>query len=280
MPKETIHSTIKGIPHLNEQQYPLTITRAYETLFVIGDIHGFIKPFKTLLEHFTPENNEILILNGDLIDKGLHSLKVLNTVYKLKQKYPTQVYLLLGNHENLFIKFLKDPIGIAPVYFNAGGSETLKSFGYDTKKQSPKAIVKDFKKAYPHFIDMLMDASIYFEDVYDTGVNIIVHAGVNLKQLNENRITVRDHAAHTTPLEYLTIRDDFHEHPVKQANIRFFVGHTPTRFLHANKRSDALFIDDQNQKVAMDGGVHKDGQLNAVKITKDTYTVYASSAKR
>lgn len=274
MPKQTIHSTIKGVSTLSPDQYALKPRIAYDSLYVIGDIHGCAEPFMHLLDAFKPEENQLLILNGDLINKGPDTFDVLMCVYELKTTYPDHVHILLGNHENLFLKFLNHPNETADLFYKAGGKETVTSFGYDTDIQTPDTIAYELKHTYNNLITLFTNASLYFEDVHADGINIITHAGINLKAINEHKAKPLDHLQHTAPLEYLTIRDDFHTQPIEDVTLRFFVGHTPTRFLHGKQAHcpNAIYVNANRTIVAMDGDVHHDGQLNAVTINGAHYT--------
>jgi len=274
MPKQTIHSSVKGVSTLSPDQYALNPRIPYDSLYVIGDVHGCAVPFIHLLNDFKPHDNQLLILNGDLINKGPDTFEVLMHVYRLKTKYPDHVYILLGNHENLFLKFLMHPNETYDLFYKAGGIETLRSFGYDTDMQAPDSIAYDTKTTYHEFVTLLREASLYFEDHHDDGVNIITHAGVNLKDMNLKQAHPLEHIDYTQPLDYLTIRDDFHMQPIHDSRVRFFVGHTPTQFLHDKHTSckNSIFTNDNHTIVAMDGNIHRDGQLHAVTVKGSHYT--------
>lgn len=274
MPKETIHSLIEGVSTLHPKQYALKPRIPYKSLYVIGDVHGCFIPFASLLDDFNPYDGQLLILNGDLINKGPDTVDVLMHVLTLKTRYPNHVYILLGNHENLFLKFLEYPNETADLFYKAGGRETLESFDYDLDIQAPDSIAYDFKTTYPELVALFTEASLYFEDFHADGVNIITHAGINLKDMNHQGVHPLEHAKYTAPLDYLTIRDDFHLVPINDLSLRFFVGHTPTTFLHKKHAHcpNAICVNDNRTIVAMDGNVHRNGQLNAVTVKGSHYT--------
>ena len=67
--------------------------------YVVGDLHG---NFVDLLRIFSNiyMNGEIrIIFLGDYVDRGQYSLEVLLFLFALKNKYPTNIILLRGNHE-------------------------------------------------------------------------------------------------------------------------------------------------------------------------------------
>lgn len=51
---------------------------------------------------FVPEDLN-LIFAGDLVHRGPHSLELLKLVGKLKEAYPKQIYILVGNHEGNYL---------------------------------------------------------------------------------------------------------------------------------------------------------------------------------
>lgn len=81
-------------------------------LTVIGDVHGLYDELEKLLkkEDFYIENNTIkhndknkkVLFLGDIIDRGEHSIKMLNLVKNsiLNENH----YMILGNHENKFLR--------------------------------------------------------------------------------------------------------------------------------------------------------------------------------
>ena len=56
-----------------------------DKLFVIGDVHGQITMLNHLLEHWNP-NEEQLLFVGDLVDRGENSKTTLELVYRLMKE--------------------------------------------------------------------------------------------------------------------------------------------------------------------------------------------------
>jgi serine/threonine protein phosphatase 1 len=91
-------------------------------LCVIGDVHGCLP----LLEHMlaqVPQDYRI-ILAGDYIDRGEESAEVLRYL-----SARPDLTCLMGNHENMLLRFLQNPAGEGGRWIRNGGLQTLASFG-------------------------------------------------------------------------------------------------------------------------------------------------------
>ncbi|MFC3041660.1 metallophosphoesterase [Virgibacillus xinjiangensis] len=95
-------------------------------IFFISDIHGNYCVFKKLIEYveFNPEKDQ-LILGGDLINIGPRSAQVLQWAKENSRKYPENVHVIAGNHEEMMIWFMKE---LSPIWMEFGGDQTIKSF--------------------------------------------------------------------------------------------------------------------------------------------------------
>lgn len=71
---------------------------------IIGDIHGCIDELKLLIQKLELQQDDHLYFIGDLIDRGPDSAGVVKYVRALSQKYA--VVLILGNHEEKFLRYL------------------------------------------------------------------------------------------------------------------------------------------------------------------------------
>jgi len=98
-----------------------------DKVFAIGDIHGSYQLLDKVLDYWNP-NEELLIFLGDYIDRGKDSLQVLRKVIELSKEY--KVITLSGNHEQIFLNWLKKPKVMSEFYFDqkVGGASTIESF--------------------------------------------------------------------------------------------------------------------------------------------------------
>ncbi len=70
--------------------------------YFISDIHGEYELFCRLLDKIKFSDNGVLIVLGDMIDKGNESILVLSKIYSLDN-----AICILGNHEYDFLKFYR-----------------------------------------------------------------------------------------------------------------------------------------------------------------------------
>lgn len=68
---------------------------------IIGDTHGQLLDILTILKmQGMPSESNILLFNGDFVDRGPHGVEVLLLLLALKVKEPKGIYLNRGNHEH------------------------------------------------------------------------------------------------------------------------------------------------------------------------------------
>lgn len=81
----------------------------HRRILIISDIHGHADGLRSILEKARFGASDILIILGDLIEKGFQSLDTLRLVMALKKQYA--VYVLMGNVELWRLEFLlsEDP---------------------------------------------------------------------------------------------------------------------------------------------------------------------------
>lgn len=130
--------------------------------YFITDIHGDYKGLKLLMEHARINfSKDQLVIGGDMINRGRDSGSVLKFIKGLVQKYPENVYPLIGNHEEM----MKD-------YYRSEDKLWLNHSGRDT--------LRDFEKT---FSKIEMDDHIEWASnlplVYEDDEYIYTHAGLN-----------------------------------------------------------------------------------------------------
>lgn len=89
-----------------------------------GDIHGCLD----LLTRGLEQSDGQIVCVGDYVDRGPNSAGVL----ALLQTRP-DIICLMGNHEDMLLSFLDDPLTHGPRWLTFGGALTLDSYGVSQK---------------------------------------------------------------------------------------------------------------------------------------------------
>ncbi|MHA6266535.1 metallophosphoesterase family protein [uncultured Aliiroseovarius sp.] len=105
--------------------------------FVVGDLHGQAALLKDVLQWVDGRAHDArtpIVFVGDYVDRGPDSAGVLKQLRAYQEQSFRDVICLCGNHEDMMLSFLDDPLTFGRVWFGNGGVETLKSFGVDTAR--------------------------------------------------------------------------------------------------------------------------------------------------
>ncbi|MDO5510087.1 MAG: hypothetical protein Q4F57_05275 [Weeksellaceae bacterium] len=71
---------------------------------LVGDVHGCLYTLKKMLnEHWQPQDTRLILL-GDMVFKGKHSLAVLNYLYEMALDSSLDIIFLKGNNEDMLLK--------------------------------------------------------------------------------------------------------------------------------------------------------------------------------
>ncbi len=105
----------------------LSLLAPAERFYAIGDIHGRLDLLQQLLSAL--DEDCPLVFVGDYVDRGAHSAQVLRQLHHLETSSDKNATCLKGNHEDMLLGFLDDPIRFERVWFHNGGAQTLASFG-------------------------------------------------------------------------------------------------------------------------------------------------------
>lgn len=221
-------------------------------IFVISDIHGHYDEFEQLLNNWNKQDK--LVLLGDLIDRGPNSLLVIEKVMALKELYGELVTFIKGNHEDMLLNYLHNPIEKQEHYYKNGGKETMQNFLAPLSSlqvDSNEDEVNYVLSHYHHQLQFLSEAPLY----KIIGDVLFTHAGFNsqfdtLEQTSERDfIWIRKHYLMTNQTSFVNV-----------------FGHTPTKYIHA---SNDIWISDDKRYIAIDGGCYMSGQLNAVLLSQN-----------
>jgi serine/threonine protein phosphatase 1 len=179
-----------------------------EDIYAIGDLHGHLDALERLLDLIQPDlTKERLVFMGDYIDRGPHPKGVVDYVLRLKNSAPPdQVICLKGNHETMFLNFLKGED--RQLFMFNGGLSTLRDYwGQEWDQLEELVLPPDHERFY-------RELRLY----YDTPRYIFVHGGLRPgvpleDQEEEDLLWIRG--------EFITTLEDF-------GRLVIF-GHTPFR---------------------------------------------------
>ena len=96
-------------------------------VIAVGDIHGCVHAFETLLEAIAPQPCDTLVILGDYIDKGRQSKEVIDRLISLQDE--CNLIHLIGNHEEVLLNTLDDNSSLN-YWMQCGGVSTLNSYRF------------------------------------------------------------------------------------------------------------------------------------------------------
>ena len=233
-------------------------------ILVISDIHGNLPYFKGLLEQlrFSPE--DVLILCGDMLEKGPYTLATLRYIMELTETHT--VYPLLGNcdgwHRLLFDKDLVLNISAREYVLNG-----ITGWGRSMVRQMCEAM--DFPLTEHFDMDALCRAltanfskEMAFLDalphVIETPNYTFVHGG-----LPEGDPETWD--------AFRCMKNDSFRTQGRKFDKWMIVGHWPVMLYREDITCANPIIDRDSRIISIDGGcvLKDDGQLNALIIPRD-----------
>lgn len=234
---------------------PLPAIPAGQRVYAVGDIHGRADLFAGLINAIDVDDrrrNALLgphgvaphttvILLGDLIDRGPDSRGVVDLAARWGRR--RQVRVLLGNHEEMFLKSL-DNIEVLRQFLRFGGRETVLSFGIDHQAYAEASYEEVQAMMHRHIPPEMIDYIRNFENSIHIGDYLFVHAGIRPG----------------TPLDTQTaedlrwIREPFLSHPHDLGAVVVH-GHTIT--------PDPVVRDN---RLGIDTGAYQSGRLSAVML--------------
>lgn len=227
--------------------------REYSRIIAISDIHGEHDKFLALLEKTEYDAaSDLLIICGDMIDRGTQNLATVELCQKLQQQ---GAILLKGNHEQFAQECIGDMINELPsealqLWVGYNGGDTTYDELTKCLTRSGLAKLLNFIKSLPLY---------YAVDDY-----IFVHAGVNPRKPIERNVEN----------ELVWCSNSFFACPAYKGKTVVF-GHTPTFVLgqykksndKARRQSAKIWRDKiNNDKIGIDCGSIFGGRLAALEL--------------
>lgn len=237
-------------------------------IIAMCDIHGNLPFFKALLAQMEFSTDDVLILVGDLLEKGVYSLDTLRYVMELSRTHT--VYPVCGNCDRLVLDLVEHGEGEpeADAYFDHCHKlwgERLMMAQMAAEIGLPCRGAMDLpalRKALPIHFKNEVEFLHSFPHILETDTHIFVHGGIpredNLEDLVAWSCMKNDN--------FLSQGHTFQKWVV--------VGHWPVTLYHPHIPVAHPLIDHVHHVISMDGGcvLKVDGQLNGLSIQNDSHS--------
>jgi serine/threonine protein phosphatase 1 len=152
-----------------------------QRVYAMGDVHGRLDLFEALRDSIereiaqAPRLEPVVILLGDLVDRGPDSAGVLREVREWGKR--RQLHVLLGNHEEMFLRSFAD-VEVLRQFLRHGGRETLLSYGISRKRYAAAELAEIQQLAREAVPIEDIEFIAGFEDMVAVGDYLFVHAGI------------------------------------------------------------------------------------------------------
>lgn len=225
-----------------------------QRVIAISDIHGNLVVFQKLLEKVGFCKHDILILVGDMLEKGPRNLDTLHYIMELGKSY--EVYPVLGNCDTVLLSLLRPE-----------ENERLKAYLL-TRKSTIHEMYQRLGREIHESTDMVELKQVICEHYQEelrwiqdlphilvAGNYYFAHAALKSENFNEN--SMQD-----------VICDDAFFNQEHQFSHTVVVGHMPVVLYDAKVSRCNPIFDRTKNIISIDGGnvIKMDGQLNALLI--------------
>lgn len=239
-----------------------------QRILAVSDIHGHPDRLFQLLRQLHYGKNDILVIVGDLIEKGPESLRVVQYVMDLARQHP--VYVSMGNVDlGRILKADNDsPEGVADwagflhwAERTWGGSlfsEMLADMGISLDQVTGERAAEYRSRMLEQFQEEL-EFLWSRPTILTAGKYIFVHGGIPTEDVQS--------LAGTDPQPYLKNDDYYHQGYTFRDHI-VVTGHWPTCLYRADREDVSPLFDREKGILCIDGGnsLKRSGQLNGIII--------------
>lgn len=237
-------------------------------IVAVSDIHGNLPFFRALMDKIGLTPDDILILLGDLVEKGRDSLALLRHVMALSQTHT--VYPVCGNCDGLVLRFFEtdelDRRFFAP-YLRWHPESTLRQLaregGFDQVEDLP-LLRRNLRNAFPEEWAWLRA----MPTIVETEHLVFVHGGVpSLERMEELE-------------RWSCMKNDNFLGQGRRFDKWVVVGHWPVTLYREDIPSSAPIIDRERKIISIDGAcvLKVDGQLNALMLPSEESEDFAWTA--
>ena len=198
----------------------------YNKIFVISDLHGQYDLFLKLLEKINLKREDLLVIMGDICDRGEKSYEIYMKCMKMI-KLGYNLKFILGNHEDMLLEDLENDY---PLRYETEFS-IYRNSKYFNKKSMEEWYEENFFKEIKWLVKWLKNCPL----IISGNESIFVHAGLDLqakleKQERETVLWTR---------EEFWIDEESVLEEYRSKNIYF--GHTPNINGRISEKTDKIW---------------------------------------
>lgn len=201
--------------------------------YIMSDIHGQAKKFYRMLKKLNIDLTvDVLIIYGDILDRGKDSLKLFYEILQIQQEYGgDHVIIIKGNHEYFLSAYLKGNLPKS-VYSSQGYG------GADTIREAEE-LSEDDKQKLIEIIDSLPLYKTVFSDKRQEEI-IVTHTGIHYEYIVKNDdgtisvIKSIETAAEKDEFRFLIngfLQREAPSSVIKSLDMTMIIGHVPTPFI-------------------------------------------------
>jgi len=228
--------------------------------YIVSDLHSRLDLLTKALDSsgFLLENdNHILLIAGDILDRGLEGDILIRFLEKLIDK--GRLLMCLGNHDTFLLDIINDISTVKKVVWNIhrnGFATTLQLVCDDeiteelVTQEFLTEVSNRFNEKYPIFIEWLKKQPYYLE--YNN--HIVVHGFLDFS-LDD---------WHNTSIHDLIWKRGYNLRVPKNFTKNIIFGHTPN--IHFGSTDDIITC---GKKIMIDGGAANGNQVNVYKLTEE-----------
>ena len=198
----------------------------YNKIFVISDLHGQYDLFLKLLEKINLKREDLLVIMGDICDRGEKSYEIYMKCMKMI-KLGYNLKFILGNHEDMLLEDLENDY---PLRYETEFS-IYRNSKYFNKKSMEEWYEENFFKEIKWLVKWLKNCPL----VISGNENIFVHAGLDL----QTKLEKQERETVLWTREEFWIDEESVLEEYRSKNIYF--GHTPNINGRISEKTDKIW---------------------------------------
>lgn len=219
--------------------------------YVMSDIHGDYEKYKQALNAIKLQENDILYVLGDVVDRGTGSCKIL-----FDMMCHFNIIPLLGNHEFMAMSVLSKLVEEITENTLIGFNQDFMTGMFDWLRSGGQSTLEEFRTLSSEerqtILEYLEEFELYEEITINDQDYILLHAGLdNFKKTKR----LSDYQLH----EIIWAKTDYDK--VYFENKILITGHTPVQFISNGKSEKILKM---NNHIAIDCGCGFNGKLGVL----------------